>query len=308
MKIKRAFGILPLAAMFVGGTFLSPNKDNPYTSNIFENNAHTIDTTIAVKKDTILPVVSIPAVNPDLSSMIIAIEPGHDSTYIGSRVNGAIEEDLTLSIAKKIDSLLILKGYPTYMTRTNNTRMNINNVDVNKDGCVNMRDDIDTISKYIKSVDAKLAIIIHYGAYSAKKHFGPYREFNSVNGAEFYFYGILNKKQLTDGVANYNHPEDCKIYSASSMTVAKELTKFYNDNGMTARVWGSDFRILCDNPAEVTILTEFKYLTNKKDFEKATSKEGQLADAKLVVDFIDKKRDMIFNPKSYAANLEKKLK
>jgi N-acetylmuramoyl-L-alanine amidase len=306
MKIKRVFNALPFAALLIGG-FLTSNKDIPYTPNTLGNNTHTIDTVIAAKRDT-LPVVNIPAINSDMSSMIIAIDPGHDSKYTGSRVNGVIEEDLNLIMAKKIDSLLRQEGYPTYMTRKTNSRMNIANIDVNKSGHVTNRDETDARSNYMKSVGAKLAIIVHYGTYSEKEHNGPYNEFNYIHGTEFYFSGLKDNKQMTDTVANYNRPDECKIYSVSSMDVAKKFGQYFKDNGVTARVWGSDFRILHNKPAEVTILVEFRYLTNESDFKKATTKEGREADARLLVDCINKNRDIIFDQKSYASNLEGKVK
>jgi hypothetical protein len=121
-----------------------------------------------------------------------------------------------------------------------------------------------------------------------------YYEYNYVHGMEILVRRV-NSASSTD----------------SSMYIANKFGQYIRSKGIPVRVHDSGNRMLRERPANIAFLIELGYLTNKKDLEKAKSKEGQEFYARLLVDFIDANRDYIFGAKqdttNYLSNLKTKV-
>lgn len=209
----------------------------------------------------------------------IVIDPGHDNKFTGCYVRGKREEVLTLDVSKKLETLLS-KKYNVFLTRETSSRLNINNLDINVDKVVDVKDELLARTNYIKSKNADYSISLHYNATSSSK----------TNGMEIYFYGIVNPKELDDNKKNFHHPEDCKIYSEKSLAVAMKLSEYAKKNGITSRVYGCDFRLVRTDSTKVSLLVDIGYLTNPTDFKNATTEKGREATAKFLSNFfIDNK-------------------
>ncbi|MDP4156156.1 MAG: N-acetylmuramoyl-L-alanine amidase, partial [Bacillota bacterium] len=55
------------------------------------------------------------------SSMTVFLDPGHGGTDPGATAGGYRESDLNLALAKKVQALLLNRGYTVYMSRTSDT-------------------------------------------------------------------------------------------------------------------------------------------------------------------------------------------
>jgi N-acetylmuramoyl-L-alanine amidase len=76
---------------------------------------------------------------------LIALDPGHDTVCNRPPVNGIYEKDLNLIVANMTSSLLRDKGHDVISTRKDGYGVNKDNIDVNNDKEVNLKDELDAI-------------------------------------------------------------------------------------------------------------------------------------------------------------------
>lgn len=270
-KIKN----ISLAAIASGMLFTSSKIDTAIQKeNISsENKTQTADT---IKSNT--PEI----IAPNLFTLLI--DPGHDDKYTGFRVKKHKEENLTLILSKKIDSLLTKENYKVLLTRKNGERLNKENSDLNNDSFITVKDELLARANYIKNNNADCSIIIHYDAYPSS---------SKINGIRIYFYGISSKEQENDKKLNLNYPQYCTKYSSSSKTIAEKLGEHIALNGLSVKVYGSDMRILKENQDKTILYLELGYLTNPSDLKRATTEEGQNALAEIIAGFFIEQRDFV---------------
>ena len=101
----------------------------------------------------------------NVSAEVIIIDAGHGGLDGGASAYGAVEKDITLDIALKLDTLFRLFGFETALTR--------------KDGGAlcdgprfNKREDMDNRVKIINSFDNGTLISVHVNKYQSEKYFG----------------------------------------------------------------------------------------------------------------------------------------
>jgi hypothetical protein len=135
-------------------------------------------------------------------------------------------------------------------------------------------------------------------------HHNARKNNTTYNGLEIHAFGVRYAKELNNKKPNYHLPENCNIYSDSSMYIAKKLAQYFTDRGIAAKAVGSDMRILSNKPAPITLIVELGYLTNPSDFKRATSKEWQEIYARTIADFIDENSLYICGPKFYASLID----
>lgn len=281
MNIRKLSITLSLATLVIGETLLASNV--PYSKSTLENNTHSIDTVIAAKSS-----IDMPTIATNIDPIIIALDPGHDNKYLGDNVKKLLEGKLNLIMAEKLRDSLENKGYAVISTRKDGFGMNKNNMDVNKDNDVNLRDELDARSNYSKSNNVRIFCSLHENSSRRSRKF---------KGLEVYFFGIKDTTELNNNRPNYHSPEKCTIYSDSSRYVAEKLVQYFVDRGIEAKVAGTDLRILRNKPAPISILIEFGYLSNPTDLKELKSKEVQELYAGIVANFINENRRYIFSEK-----------
>lgn len=278
MRIRKVVNYLSVAAVLLTSTtLLSYNNHNISKNNLDNKIKDTINANYSTK-DTILNVSE--AINKKFT---LAIDPGHDNKYIGCRVKGYKEEILNLDISKRLDSLLS-ENYYIFLTREDKFGVNILNTDFNNDKRLTVADELLARSNKIYTNNSDIALSIHY-------NYHP--KYSSVRGMEIYFYGIQKTSDLNDGKLSIALPKNCKIYSKESLNVAEKMVSYAKDKGIILRAYGSDMRLLRENPAKITLLIEVGYLTNKYDLKNAISESGRNESAKFLADFFNEHEDYL---------------
>ena len=305
--------ILPLAAFMLGKTlFASDVLYTDYANNSSRNaenvgnNVHSIDTiiadtAIASKEDTRTLVLTpkalatskiAPEIAPELSSLLVVLDPGHDNVDVGAYVKKQAESKINLLVTEKLYNLLRQNGISVITTRHDAYRVNKSNLDIDKDGKITVRDELFARLDYIKKVTADTAnlyINIHCNADPRSSRY---------KGVGLYTYGIVDTVELNDKRKNFHNPEECKIYSAYSVQVANRLAKYLMDKGLEVEVYCSDLRMVRNSPAKASILVELGYLTNPSDFKMLTSDKGQQTMAEILADFTIENAAYLSNPKA----------
>ncbi|MGV8086681.1 MAG: N-acetylmuramoyl-L-alanine amidase family protein [Candidatus Woesearchaeota archaeon] len=261
------------AAVLVASTMLS-------SYNNYDTSKNSLDYKL---RDTIILVEDSIPKTLDNKTLSITIDPGHDTKYIGCRVKGYKEEILNLDISKRLDSLL-RENYNIFLTREDQFGVNTINKDFNNDKKISVTDELLARSNYISSTNSNLALSIHY-------NYHP--RYSRVQGMEVYFYGVNSLDDINDGKLSIALPKNCKIYSNESLLVAEKMVSYAKDRGITLRAYGSDMRILRENPAKITLLIEVGYLTNKYDFKNAITENGRRESAKFLADFFNEHQEYL---------------
>jgi hypothetical protein len=194
-----------------------------------------------------------------------------------------------------LNDSLISKGYDVFSTRYNGSWMNKKNLDVNKDGKLNESDEVEVRSAYIKSKHVRLALMLHHNSWKRNR---------SVNGIEVYYLGAENEKKLHSPKRYLISPEFCTVYSDSSRYIAEKIVQGFLDKGIKAKTMCCNLPLIRNNPARITVLTEFGYVSNKEDLKRAMSKEYQELYVGIVADVINANRDYIFGNEFYAPLLD----
>ncbi len=98
---------------------------------------------------------------------VVAIDPGHGGTEVGAAHpswEGAPplrEKDVNLAIALDLRDLLEARGYQVVMTRTMDTNVNVDGLDLNGDGVVNNDDDLQARVDIANQAHADVLVSIH---------------------------------------------------------------------------------------------------------------------------------------------------
>jgi len=269
MGLKRSLAVISTTAILAGSAIFSPEAIAPESKD-YEGN--------------IIYIASSPAIESRLKAedAIIVIDPGHDDKYVGyhqwSKRGTIKEESLNLSLSKKLETILTESGGTVYLTRNSGERVNVQNLDLNGDKKINLKDELIARANYINSINPDCALIIHYNAYPKS---------SKVNGMEIYFYGIRSERQLEDNRLNFTKPENCRIYSRSSMLFADSLGQYMREQGIKVSVIGSDMRVLRENPDRTLVLLEVGYMTNTSDLNTWATSEGQDKIAFLLKHFLN---------------------
>ena len=103
----------------------------------------------------------------------VVIDPGHggfDSGKVG--VNGTLEKDVNLSIAKKLEQLLLASDIKVIMTRTTDTALNATSSNNKK------RQDMLQRSQLINNANADCVVSIHQNSYPD----------STIDGAQVFYY------------------------------------------------------------------------------------------------------------------------
>lgn len=135
----------------------------------------------------------IPAVSGavDENKRTVVIDSGHggaDGGCIG--VNGCVEKDINLSVAKNLEQLLKMSGFNVVMTRTEDVSIYTEGVE----GLRNQKiSDMENRLKIINSYPDSLFISIHQNQYTKPEYFGGQIFYTTNNPANFKLAQIMQE-------------------------------------------------------------------------------------------------------------------
>lgn len=170
--------------------------------------------------------------------LYIILDAGHGGMDGGtSAADGTMEKDINLSIAKKLNSLLLASGYKTVMLRNDDALIGDNSLSTIRARKVS---DIRKRLEIAESYPDSMLISIHQNYYSVPKYYGT-QVFYSTNSPE--------SKILAQSI------QDCVIHSLQP------------DNSRKIKSVGSNIYLLynCTIPA---IMIECGFLSNVNEAEK----------------------------------------
>ncbi|NLX63738.1 MAG: N-acetylmuramoyl-L-alanine amidase [Clostridiaceae bacterium] len=201
-----------------------------------------------------------------MEPFLVMIDPGHgdvDSGTSSPYIEGLYEKDITLDIAKKVESILIEKGINVMLTRNDDMRIIQHN-------------DKDLVARWTLANEQKasLFVSIHVNAYDLK-----YKGATSVNGMEIYYYE--DKHEVYPGFTQQRFAEIMR----DSVSAANGITFRFMDGGRKLAV--------TRNTAMPAVLIETAYITNKEDNDRLNSEEFRYKTAEGIVDGIEKAMEEI---------------
>ncbi|WP_284036352.1 N-acetylmuramoyl-L-alanine amidase [Neobacillus sp. 114] len=194
----------------------------------------------------------------------VFLDPGHGGTDPGATSVGYRESDLNLAVAKKVQSLLLNRGYTVYMSRNGDTSVEL----------------LDR-SKMANNLNTDIFVSIHTNSSGTTS--------TSVNGIESYFYEIdpTYPSKINAGMAT--NPDRI----AKSMQLANLIQeKMIAYTGATNRgTDGADFSVVRESAMPATLL-EIGFINNSSERQKLFTDSYQDILAKSIVDGIDQYFDM----------------
>ncbi|MDQ0199331.1 N-acetylmuramoyl-L-alanine amidase [Neobacillus ginsengisoli] len=189
----------------------------------------------------------------------VFLDPGHGGSDPGAMAGGYKEKDLNLAVAKKVQSLLVNRGYTVYMSRTDDTFVPL----------------LDR-SQMANDLHADIFVSIHTNALGTGE--------TSANGIESYFYqnDPADPPKINAGMAT--NP-DRIAKSVKLANIIQEKMVAYsgaNDRGTV----GEDFSVLRESAMPAT-LTEIGFINNSSERQKLITDSYQNTLAKAIADGID---------------------
>ncbi len=192
-------------------------------------------------RNSTVPAVSTAAMEGKRTIVIDSGHGGADGGCVG--VNGCVEKDINLAIAKDLESLLKLSGFNVVMTRSED-------VSIHDEGIEGLRNqkvsDMENRLEIIKSYPDSVFISIHQNQYTEPEYFGA-QIFYTTNNT-----GNLKLAQLMQESFSELQPEN-----------DREIKLIDND------------LYLFKNTNQPAILAECGFLSNEKDAANLSDSEYQ---------------------------------
>ncbi len=192
-------------------------------------------------RNSTVPAVSTAAMEGKRTIVIDSGHGGADGGCVG--VNGCVEKDINLAIAKDLESLLKLSGFNVVMTRSED-------VSIHDEGIEGLRNqkvsDMENRLEIIKSYPDSVFISIHQNQYTEPEYFGA-QIFYTTNNT-----GNLKLAQLMQESFRELQPEN-----------DREIKLIDND------------LFLFKNTNQPAILAECGFLSNEKDAANLSDSEYQ---------------------------------
>jgi N-acetylmuramoyl-L-alanine amidase len=206
-------------------------------------------------------VTTLPAstVTFNQSSKTVFLDPGHGGSDPGATAGGYKEADLNLSVAKKVQALLLNRGYTVYMARTNNTYLSL----------------LDR-SKMANDLKTDIYVSIHTNSTAGGE--------TSANGIESYYYKYF--PEYPSKINEDMHDDPDRILKSLTLTnlIQENLLDYTgaNDRGTA----GDTFAVLRESAMPAT-LTEIGFINNSSERKKLITDSYQNLLAKAIADGID---------------------
>lgn len=189
----------------------------------------------------------------------VFLDPGHGGTDPGATAGAYLESDLNLAVAKKVQSLLLDRGYTIYMSRNSDTSV-----------------ELLERSKMANNLNADIFVSIHTNSTGTTS--------TSVNGIESYFYEIdpTYPSKINAGMAT-NPDRIAKSLELASLIQEKMIAYTGAANRGTD---GADFSVVRESAMPATLL-EIGFINNSSERQKLFTDSYQNILAKSIADGID---------------------
>ncbi len=175
---------------------------------------------------------------------VIIIDAGHGGEDGGAEVDGVLEKDINLSIAKKTADILRVSGYQVKEVRTEDISVYSDDADTLREKKVS---DLNNRVQLFNEHDNNLVVSIHQNKFDSSKYHGTQL-----------FYSV-------------NHPGSEKLARSIRTSVVLLLQ---NDNTRELKPAGSDIYIL-DNAEVPAVIVECGFLSNPEERQKLQDESYQ---------------------------------
>ena len=194
-----------------------------------------------------------------LSKATVFLDPGHGGTDPGATAGGYREADLNLAVAKKVQSLLLDRGYIVYMSRNDNSTVAL----------------LDR-SQMANDINPDIFVSIHHNATGTGE--------TSANGIESYYYEYDPNYPSKINADMHNNPERISMSKTLTTLIQENLVEYTgaNDRGTD----GETFSVLRESAMPAT-LVELGFINNSTERQKLVTDSYQNTLAKAIADGID---------------------
>lgn len=187
----------------------------------------------------------------------IFLDPGHGGSDPGATAGGYTEANLNLTVAKKVESLLVARGYIVYMSRTGDTALSLLER-----------------SQMANNLNTDIFISIHHNS-SVEK---------TANGIESYYYEYNPSYPSKINEDMHNNPD--RINKSITLTdlIHENMVDYTGayDRGTD----GSSFSVVRESSMPSTLL-ELGFISNDGERQKLVTDSYQNTLAKAIADGID---------------------
>ncbi|WP_099364752.1 N-acetylmuramoyl-L-alanine amidase [Fredinandcohnia onubensis] len=189
--------------------------------------------------------------------LTVFIDPGHGGYDPGSISAGVHEADLNFAVSKKVQSLLVNRGYTVYMSRNSDTYVSL----------------LDR-SKIANQLQPDIFVSIHHNNSAS----------SSANGIESYYYEYDSDYPPKINQSMHNNAERIKRSVTLTNAIQKNLL---NNTGANNRgTDGAAYSVIRETSVPATLL-ELGFLSNSTERQKLKTDWYQNALAKAIADGID---------------------
>ena len=194
----------------------------------------------------------------DKQPLTVFLDPGHGGSDPGAIGGGYREADLNLAVAKKVQILLLNRGYKVYMSRTNDTTVAL----------------LDR-SRMANNLEPDIFVSIHHNSTGSGA--------TSSYGIESYYYQYFPDYPPKINVDMHNNPERI----SKSVTLANLIQENMVDyTGAYDRgTYGETFSVIRESAMPATLL-ELGYINNSSERQKLVTDSYQNKLARAIADGI----------------------
>lgn len=189
----------------------------------------------------------------------IFLDPGHGGTDPGAIAGGVYEKNLNFAVAKKVQSLLLNRGYRVYMSRTGDTNLSL----------------LDR-AQMANNLATEIFVSIHTNSTAAST--------TNISGIESYYYEYDPNYPPKINGAMHNDPERVKKSMTLANLVQGNMVKY--TGAVNCGTDGDTFAVLRETAMPSTLL-EIGFINNPNERQKLVTHSYQNKLALAIAEGID---------------------
>lgn len=188
----------------------------------------------------------------------VFIDPGHGGYDPGATSGGYEEADLNLAVSKKVEALLVARGYKVYMSRTSDTSLTLLER-----------------SQMANNINADIFISIHHNSTGTAT--------TSANGIESFYYEYNPENPSKINEAMHNNPD--RIIKSMALTNLVQQNMIEYTGAYNRGTDGSSFSVVRESAMPATLL-ELGFINNPTERQKLITDSYQNTLATAIADGI----------------------
>ena len=193
------------------------------------------------------------------TSLTVFLDPGHGGSDPGAVAGGYRESDLNLAVAKKVQSLLLNRGYTVYMSRTSDTYVSL----------------LDR-PQMANNLDANIFVSIHTNSTGAGA--------TTAAGIESYYYKYDPNYPSKINVNMHNNAERISKSVTLANIIQENMVEYTGASNRGTD--GETFAVIREAAMPATLL-EMGFINNPSERQKLVTESYQNTLAKAIADGID---------------------